>query len=234
MRIQLLSLVYFRNIKPFMIYFFVSPIIQMILFVLINQQYSNNINYSVALGSIFISANGSAINTINQLLVTDTVLDIHKEMIVHKPFSKKYWLDKVGAVYFSSFLLFLINTIILVILGLDFTQLFTAIILLPFSILYSFLLGSISFYLSINMSNIYFFNNIFINILPIISGLVISITTYPPVFQKISAIFPYGTLLQSIYSNQNNIFTVIIYIFILGLICITLYRYRVAHQIDKK
>ena len=138
MRIQLLSLVYFRNIKPFMIYFFVSPIIQMILFVLINQQYSNNINYSVALGSIFISANGSAINTINQLLVTDTVLDIHKEMIVHKPFSKKYWLDKVGAVYFSSFLLFLINTIILVILGLDFTQLFTAIILLPFSILYSF------------------------------------------------------------------------------------------------
>lgn len=230
MRVQLLSLVHFRNIKPFITYFFISPIIQMILFVLINQQYSSYINYSVALGSIFISANASAINTINQLLVTDTILDIHKEMIVHKPYSVKYWLDKIGTVYLSSFLLFIINTVILAIIGLGMDQILIAMMILPLSILYSLLLGIISFYLAINMNNIYFFNNIFTNILPIIAGLAIPITTYPTIFKFVSNLFPYGEILHSIYNNQINISYLYIHILIILIVCIIIYKYRVTIQ----
>ena len=106
LRIQFSSLIYLRDIKTFITYFFITPIIQMILFVLINQQYSSTIDYNIALSSVFISANASAINTINQLLVTDKILGIHTEMIVHNPYAIKYWFDKIATVYFSSLLLF--------------------------------------------------------------------------------------------------------------------------------
>ncbi|MDD7758036.1 MAG: hypothetical protein PT939_01135 [Aerococcus suis] len=100
MKVQFSSLTYLHDIKTFITYFFISPIIQMILFMLINQQYSNETYYSIAIGSIFMSANAMTISTINQLLVTDAILDIHKEMIVHNPYSIKYWGDKFAATFY--------------------------------------------------------------------------------------------------------------------------------------
>lgn len=230
MRVQFSSLTYLRDIKTFITYFFITPIIQMLLFVLINQQYSNNIDYSIAISSIFISANTSAINTINQLLVTDTMLGIHTEMIVHKPYSKKYWFDKIMTVYFCSFFLFLINISILALFNVSNAQFISALILLPFSILYSFFIGIIAFYLAIHMRNIYFFNNIFTNILPIISGLAVPIATYPIFFKSFSMLFPYGYLLQSIYNNQYNISAILIHLLIISIISLLLYSYRVMNQ----
>ena len=230
MRIQFSSLIYLRDIKTFITYFFITPIIQMILFVLINQQYSNTIDYNIALSSVFISVNASAINTINQLLVTDKILGIHTEMIVHKPYAIKYWFDKIATVYFSSLLLFLINICILAIFGVTTDQMYSAIALLPFSILYSLLIGVIAFYLAINMSNIYFFNNIFMNILPIISGLAIPIATYPAIFKNFSMLFPYDQLLTAIHTNQVVFVPLLTHFVIVGLISALLYRYRIAFQ----
>ncbi|OYW70155.1 MAG: hypothetical protein B7Z25_04635, partial [Aerococcus viridans] len=81
-----------------------------------------------------------------------------------------------------------------------------------------------------NMSNIYFFNNIFMNILPIISGLAIPIATYPAIFKNFSMLFPYDQLLTAIHTNQVVFVPLLTHFVIVGLISALLYRYRIAFQ----
>ncbi|MDD7758035.1 MAG: hypothetical protein PT939_01130 [Aerococcus suis] len=124
--------------------------------------------------------------------------------------------------------MFFINSVILVILGLDILQIFTAISILPLSILYSLFLGIVAFYLAINMKDIYFFNNLFINILPLVSGIAIPISVYPNIFKYMTWLFPYGKFLEMIYNQKLIGFDLIIHLLVISLVGIVLYRYRVA------
>lgn len=93
MATQFSSLSFLANWKTRFVYFLILPIINLLLLVLIDLQYSNQFNWYVAVSSIVIDSAALSIQAMSQLLITDANLGIDLEMIAKRPYSPYYWGD---------------------------------------------------------------------------------------------------------------------------------------------
>ncbi|RPA56832.1 hypothetical protein EF384_08725 [Aerococcus agrisoli] len=224
MRVQLASLPYTQNIKTFLTHFLISPIIQMFFYLLINQQYSGETNMTVLLASLLLSTSSFALGSMTQLLVMDASLGIFKEVTVHKPFSLKYWGDKFLAIFFCAAVLFIMNSMLLLMIGVDFAVMARAFMLLPYAIIFSAFLGIFSFILSAKMANDFFFANLFEAILPIVSGAAVSVELYPPLFKGFSRLFAYSYMTDFLYTGHFPFGILVIFMIIMITITVLLYK----------
>ena len=91
---QFSGLSFLNNWRTKLTYFFITPMINLILLVLINMQYSNQFNWDVAISSIVIDAAVLALETFCSAVINDADLKIDFELIAKRPFSIMYWLSK--------------------------------------------------------------------------------------------------------------------------------------------
>ncbi|AMB95283.1 hypothetical protein [Aerococcus urinae] len=214
MRIQMKSLPFLQNKKLILIHFLILPIIQILVILLLNQQYAKALNPQVAMASVYLSANSFCLSTMAYLLVVDYLSQIFREVLVRKPWSLTYWGRKIGTSLFLSLIMFLINGGLLVMVGVDTSYFWSSLAALPLSLFFSAGLGIAGYLLSVHRDNIYLFTNLFTAILPLLAGVVAPITAYPPFFKAASYVFPYGQVVLGIYQGESRALLVLFYLLI--------------------
>ena len=81
MATQFSSLSFLSNWRTRFVYFLLLPIINILLLVLIDLQYSNSFNWYVAAASVVIDSAALSLQAMSQLLITDANLKIDIEVI---------------------------------------------------------------------------------------------------------------------------------------------------------
>ena len=189
---QFSSLSFLNNWRTKLTYFFITPMINLVLLVLINMQYSNQFNWDVAISSIAMDAAVLALETFCSAVITDANLKIDFELIAKKPFSFRYWLTKCIVAIIIGCTLALINLFLLYLVGAPLDIIGRALLMLPLLCLYGCALGFVSWAISWQMNDPYFLENIFSSLAQLISGVLVVISAYPDWLKAIALLFPFA------------------------------------------
>ena len=166
--------------------------INLVLLVLINMQYSNQFSWDVAISSIAMDAAVLALETFCSAVITDANLKIDFELIAKKPFSFRYWLTKCIVAIIIGCTLALINLFLLYLVGAPLDIIGRALLMLPLLCLYGCALGFVSWAISWQMNDPYFLENIFSSLAQLISGVLVVISAYPDWLKAIALLFPFA------------------------------------------
>lgn len=205
MATQFSSLSFLSNWRTRFVYFLLLPIINILLLVLIDLQYSNSFNWYVAAASVVIDSAALSLQAMSQLLITDANLKIDIEVISKRPYSFYYWKTKVLTSLIAGIVLGVINLVLLWPLGLSLTILLKSLTILPLACIFGTILGFTGWSLSWQMSNPYFFANLFISIITIVSGVLVLVSQYPKWLMIISYSFPFYEVVNFIKLNHTSL-----------------------------
>lgn len=202
---QFSSLSFLSNWRTKLTYFFITPLINMMLLVLIDMQYAGSFDWGVAITSITIDAASLSMQTINLLIVNDSDLRIDFELIAKNPFSLRYWLSKALVSLFIGALLALINFCLIFVLGAPLEVIGRALLVLPLVGIYGIILGFCSWAVSWQMNDPYFLQNIFGGLIQILSGVLVVISAYPAWLKTIAMLFPFAGPVAYIKTGSANL-----------------------------
>ena len=192
--------------------------INLVLLVLINMQYSNQFNWDVAISSIAIDAAVLTLETFCSAVITDANLKIDFELIAKKPFSFRYWLTKCIVAIIIGCTLALINLFLLYLVGAPLDIIGRALLMLPLLCLYGCALGFVSWAISWQMNDPYFLENIFSSLAQLISGVLVVISAYPDWLKAIALLFPFAEPVTYIKTGgaklANSVFITLIWLII--------------------
>lgn len=228
MKAVISSLMFLNNYKTIFIHFILTPLINIIFISTINNQFTNETSINLLIASLSISISISIITNINTSLVYDYNNEIFNEIIFNSKYSFYYWGTKIFVIILIALLILIINTIILLIYGIDIEALQILYILTPFLILNSVIVGIVLSISSINFKNPYFLTNIISVFAFIIFGAIGSYTLYPSLFKVITFIFPFARIFAVIYQDNFNLIIIdylILFIWLISIIPI--YRFTI-------
>ncbi|MDF7683450.1 antibiotic transporter permease [Lactobacillus sp. ESL0679] len=215
---QFSSLSFLNNWRTKLVYFFLTPLIDLLLLVLITTQYTGTFNWSVGIASIAIDAARLSLQTMNELLVKDANLCIDFEMITQRPFSPRYWLSKAIVALIIGCLLAIINLFLAFCFGAPLAIIIRALTLLPLLCIDGIILGFTAWTISWQMNDPYFAQNLFSSLIELVSGILVIITAYPAWLAKIAVLFPFYGPVNLIKTGHGALtasyFTIIIWLFI--------------------
>ncbi|WP_288646379.1 antibiotic transporter permease [uncultured Lactobacillus sp.] len=234
MATQFSSLSFLTNWKTRIVYFLILPIINILLLVLIDLQYSNQFNWYVASASVIIDSGALSIQAMSQLMITDANLGIDLELIAKNPYSFYYWMTKLVTSLISGIILGIINLLLLLLFGLPLSILIKCSLMLPLTCLFGTVLGFTSWSMSWQMKNPYYFSNLFISIITIVSGVLVIISDYPKWLMVISYAFPFCEVVDFIKLNKNNLSISILVTFIWFIIGTLFYVFQIKAVLNKK
>lgn len=230
---QFSSLSFLNNWRTKLTYFFITPIINLVLLVLINMQYSNQFNWDVAISSIAMDAAVLALETFCSAVITDANLKIDFELIAKKPFSFRYWLTKCIVAIIIGCTLALINLFLLYLVGAPLDIIGRALLMLPLLCLYGCALGFVSWAISWQMNDPYFLENVFSSLAQLISGVLVVISAYPEWLKAIALLFPFAEPVTYIKTGHANLIYSIFITFIWLIIGIFAYIIQIKPVLAK-
>ena len=207
--------------------------INLVLLVLINMQYSNQFNWDVAISSIAMDAAVLALETFCSAVITDANLKIDFELIAKKPFSFRYWLTKCIVAIIIGCTLALINLFLLYLVGAPLVIIGRALLMLPLLCLYGCALGFVSWAISWQMNDPYFLENIFSSLAQLISGVLVVISAYPDWLKAIALLFPFAEPVTYIKTGHANLIYSIFITFIWLIIGIFAYIIQIKPVLAK-
>ncbi|BDR60299.1 antibiotic transporter permease [Lactobacillus xylocopicola] len=190
---QFSGLSFLSNWRTKITYFLITPLIDLMLLVLINLQYTKQFDWRVVIASIAIDAARLSMQTMNQLLVNDSDLRVDFELIAKRPFSLRFWLAKSLVAGVIGTTLALINLLLTFCFGAPLSIICRGLFLLPLFCLYGTVLGFATWALSWQMNDPYFLQNIVSGITEIAAGILIVITAYPKWLQLFALLLPYSS-----------------------------------------
>ncbi|WEV39204.1 antibiotic transporter permease [Lactobacillus sp. ESL0680] len=218
---QFSSLSFLHNWRTKLVYFFLTPLIDMLLLVLITTQYTGKFNWTVGIASIAIDAARLSLQTMNELLVKDANLRIDVEMVTKRPFSPRYWLSKALVALLVGSLLAIINFFLAFCLGAPMAIIIRALVMLPILCIDGIILGFTAWTISWQMNDPYFAQNLFSSLIELVSGILVIITAYPTWLAKIALLFPFYGPVNLIKTGHGNLaagYLIIIIWLLIGLI----------------
>lgn len=237
MRVQLSSLSFMANRKTQFVHFLCLPIINMILFLFIHRQFTGGdvLNPVVAVTSVAVAAITISLSSVSQLLTHDSMRGVDKIMVINRPYSPRYWGNKILTAMVVSWGLMAINLGLLAIVGVDWVVISRIVLASPALLVTGVLLGMLGFFLAWRESNPYFYTNLLSAATPIIYGVIVSVSEYPPVFKVFSQIFPFYNVRDYLQTGQWE-HLAIEGIKLVVLIIITGIVYQLKHKkvVDKK
>ena len=207
--------------------------INLVLLVLINMQFSNQFNWDVAISSIAIDAAVLTLETFCSAVITDANLKIDFELIAKKPFSFRYWLTKCIVAIIIGCTLALINLFLLYLVGAPLDIIGRALLMLPLLCLYGCALGFVSWAISWQMNDPYFLENIFSSLAQLISGVLVVISAYPDWLKAIALLFPFAEPVTYIKTGHANLIYSIFITFIWLIIGIFAYIIQIKPVLAK-
>ncbi|WEV71446.1 antibiotic transporter permease [Lactobacillus sp. ESL0785] len=204
---QFSALSFLHNWRTKLVYFFLTPLIDLSLLILIAAQYTGNFNWMIGIASIAIDAARLTMQTMNELLIKDATLRIDFELIAKRPFSPRYWLTKAVVAMIIGVSLALINLCLVFCLGAPLKIIIRALILLPLLNLYGVIFGFTAWTLSWQLNDPYFGQNLFSSLIELVAGILVTITAYPTWLERIAHLFPFSGPIDFIkfgYINLTN------------------------------
>lgn len=191
MRVQLSSLSFMANRKTQFVHFLCLPIINMILFLFIHRQFTGGdvLNPVVAVTSVAVAAITISLSSVSQLLT--------------HAYSPRYWGNKILTAMVVSWGLMAINLGLLAIVGVDWVVISRIVLASPALLVTGVLLGMLGFFLAWRESNPYFYTNLLSAATPIIYGVIVSVSEYPPVFKVFSQIFPFYECISNFFGGKG-------------------------------
>ncbi len=159
MRVQLSSLSFMANRKTQFVHFLCLPIINMILFLFIHRQFTGGdvLNPVVAVTSVAVAAITISLSSVSQLLTHDSMRGVDKIMVINRPYSPRYWGNKILTAMVVSWGLMAINLGLLAIVGVDWVVISRIVLASPALLVTGVLLGMLGFFLAWRESNPYFY-----------------------------------------------------------------------------
>lgn len=221
LRTQFSSLSFLANWRTILVYFLITPFVDMLLLVLINTQYTGHFDWSIVLASIAIDAAHLSMTTMTQSLITDASLGIDYEMIAQRPFSLRYWTDKIFVALIVGFILAASNLALALIFGAPPVIIKRVIIVLPLLCLFGIILGFTAWAISWEMNDPYFLSNLISSLMSLVAGILVVISAYPKWLEKIALLFPfYGpiNLIKFKSANLNSCILIAMSWLIIGII----------------
>ena len=206
MKVQFSSLSYLQNWKTRFVYFILIPMINLCLLVLINAQYTNTFNWSVAIATTTLSGGSLAMSSISQLFVMDRTLKIDRELVVNRPFSVRYWGDKVLTSALAGLVLIITNLIILGILQAPISLLFRSIAMAPLIIISGIIVGFLAAIAAWKMNNPYFYMNLIGALTTIVAGTLVLVEKYPQWLRIVSYFFPFSQTIHYVVTGHGLIY----------------------------
>lgn len=203
MWLQLSSLPYLQNWRTGFVNFMLIPFINLALLVLIDSQYTNAFNWSVAVAAIVIASGGLAMENMTGLFVMDRDLGIDRELLVQRPFSLAYWGAKVAAAALTSLLAVCVNLLVLLAFGAPGQLLLQAVAMVPLMIFSGIVLGFFCGVAAWKNNNPYFYLNLIGALTTIVSGALVVITKYPVWLRLFSRLFPFSQTIGFVITGQS-------------------------------
>lgn len=234
LKTQFSSLSFLANWRTILVYFFITPFVDMLLLVLINAQYTGHFDWSIVLASIAIDATHLSMTTITQSLITDANLGIDYEMIAQRPFSLRYWTNKVFVALIVGFILATSNLALALIFGAPLVIINRVIMVLPLLCLFGIILGFTAWAISWEMNDPYFLSNLISSVMSLVAGILVVISTYPKWLEKIALLFPfYGpiNLIKFKYADLSSSILITIIWLIIGIIT---YIIQIKHVLKNR
>lgn len=203
MKVQFSSLSYYQNWKTKLVHFIIIPFINLILLVSVNSQYDQSFSWNIAIGTIVLNGGILSMSTMVELFTMDRILKIDREMAVSRPYSAKYWLNKVSVSIICGLTSIIINNSILLLFGAPISIIYRAfLIALPFTIS-GVILGFVESIAAWNISNTYLYLNIIEPMMVIVSGVLVNIYDYPRWLIIISQFFPFHNSISYIRNRDS-------------------------------
>jgi len=193
--------------------------INLVLLVLINMQYSNQFNWDVAISSIAMDAAVLALETFCSAVITDANLKIDFELII------------VAIIIGCT--LALINLFLLYLVGAPLVIIKRALLMLPLLCIYGCALGFVSWAISWQMNDPYFLENIISSIAELVSGVLVVISAYPDWLKAISFLFPFSEPVTYIKTGSANLTYSVFITFIWLIIGILAYIFQIKPVLAK-
>jgi len=206
MRIQFSSLAYLQNWKTRFVYFVLIPMINLCLLVLINAQYTNSFNWSVAIATTVISGGSLSMSSMAQLFVMDRTLKIDREMVVNRPFSINYWGAKILTSTLAGLVLIVINLIILGILKAPLYLLGRAMLMAPIIVISGIIVGFLAAIGAWQKNNPYFYMNLVGALTTIVAGSLVLVENYPQWLKLFSYLFPFSQTIRFAVTGHGAIY----------------------------
>lgn len=206
MKVQFSSLSYLQNWKTRFVYFLLIPFIEILLLVLVNAQYTNRLQWPVAIATTVLSGGTLSMSTIAQLFVMDRNLKIDQEMAVNRPFSFKYWGTKIATSILTGLTLIIVNLVTLFIFQAPLLLITRALTMAPIIVLSGTTIGFLSVIAAWGKGNPYFYLNIFSSLTSIVAGALILVDRYPLWLKNLSYLFPFSQTIKYVITGTGKVY----------------------------
>ncbi|WP_407885486.1 antibiotic transporter permease [Levilactobacillus sp. N40-8-2] len=233
MKVQFSSLAYLQNWRTRFVYFLLMPIISLSLLILINAQYTNSLQWPVAVATIVLSGGTLAMTSIAQLFVMDRNLKIDLEMVVNRPLSLHYWGTKVATAMLAGLVLIGINLVLLSVFRAPYLLIIRALTMSPIIVVSGTIVGFFSAIAAWQNNNPYFYLNIVSALATIVAGTLILIDHYPLWLRIISLFFPFSQTIKYVVVGSGKLYIDLGIDAIWLLLGIVLYRVQ-CHTVLKR
>lgn len=214
MKVVLSSINVLDNWKTFFIHFFILPILETLVFVAINYQITSTYNSKLVVASLLLASGTTAINQMGASFTQDIIRGIDRDLVRKSPYNLYFWGSKIVVIFLFSLALFISNSILFMLVGIDINALLGGLILSPLIIFFGLIVGLTCSILGWRLQNHYAFSNFFASFALVFASVIVPFYMYPPVFYQLTYLLPFARLLAMVLQNNFSINLVIIDSFI--------------------
>ncbi len=227
LKIDLLSLPYFRNWRTFVVSFVIAPVLEILMVGLLRAQFSSISAIKSVVAISLMTAVGTLLGSLSSLFVNDQVHGVALEMAVVSPYSVKYWTSKFSAVWIVALGQVIITLFLVTIVTRDVSWLSRAVLVLPLLLLYGSIIAFVSVIVSWQHDDPYLTANILGTVLILLSGVIVPVSLYPKWLDFLTQCLPFSQTMQWFLTGSGSLFLDSVVAGILLLIGITMYHYQI-------
>lgn len=199
MKATMASVLYLDNRRTMAVHFLLLPLANLLLLSALGSQLTQRSSWSIAAASVLASGCLMLISSMTASFTCDRNYGIDREMLSMGKFSFYYWGCKVIVCSGAALLLIAVNLALLAVAGCPLTLIWQAVVSVP-QILFSGI--SVGFFCMMGAwgsADPYRLSNFFTSFGNVLSGSVVMLSAYPPLFKPFAAVFPLAHTLSALH-----------------------------------
>ncbi len=230
MKVVLSSIDVLDNWKTFLIHFFILPILETFVFLALHYQITASFNSRLVVASLLLASGTTAMNQMGGSFTQDIIRGIDRDLVRKSPYNLYFWGSKFVVIFVFSLTLFLTNSLLFWLAGVDSRALIMGLLLSPLIILFGLIIGLACAICGWRLQNHYAFTNFFVSFALVFSGVVVPYWLYPPLFYPLTYILPFARIMAMLFSGAFSVHLflqdglIALVWFLLAVIC---YQYQV-------
>lgn len=214
------------NRKTILLYFLIIPISNIFLLVAMNDQFGSKSNLQVVIASVIVTSVIHEISMFTSSFVYDSNIGVDRHMLSISKFSPYYFGIKAVLVFTISFVVGILNLIVVFLFSGEVELLVNGLLILVIMLIYGLVVAFTVAIASWNRINPFFWSNTVTAVLYPMSGVVVFYALYPPVFKQATYLLPFARTIGSIGNTSSNMLYDFVITIIFAIVAILLYIYK--------